>query len=287
MLAGACYPLKAWEPGISATESGSPQLVPTPCCVGLDGGSHVRARARTAILPTPTVNGNNNRAGLSPKSGDGLNTAVRKLENWPTPQSHDAKSGMVGSHGWEASGKGAQRNLNDAVLRFPSPCATDYKGAGKAGTFRDRLDYAIERGETKSHQFPTIGCKTMGGASGSFAKLQQLAADGVITEDERRNMASGNGGRLNPDWVEWLMCWPVGWTDIETPTDRLAWLHPSHDPADLAPDSAEYVPRLTTRRKNCANRIKAIGNGQYPATAFVAFAWGLAVLSEIREEDMP
>jgi len=22
----------------------------------------------------------------------------------------------------------------------------------------------------------------------------------------------GNGGQLNPDWVEWLMGWPIGWT---------------------------------------------------------------------------
>lgn len=23
------------------------------------------------------------------------------------------------------------------------------------------------------------------------------------------------GGHLNPDWVEWLMGWPIGWTDLE------------------------------------------------------------------------
>lgn len=23
------------------------------------------------------------------------------------------------------------------------------------------------------------------------------------------------GGTLNPDWVEWLMGWPIGWTDLE------------------------------------------------------------------------
>ena len=24
-----------------------------------------------------------------------------------------------------------------------------------------------------------------------------------------------NGGKLNPNWVEWLMGWPIGWTDLE------------------------------------------------------------------------
>jgi len=26
---------------------------------------------------------------------------------------------------------------------------------------------------------------------------------------------TGNGGRLNPMWVEWLMGFPPGWTDLE------------------------------------------------------------------------
>jgi hypothetical protein len=42
-----------------------------------------------AMLPTPTVNGNHNRAGLSEKSGDGLATRLAML---PTPQSRDFRS---------------------------------------------------------------------------------------------------------------------------------------------------------------------------------------------------
>jgi DNA (cytosine-5)-methyltransferase 1 len=25
----------------------------------------------------------------------------------------------------------------------------------------------------------------------------------------------GKGGQLNPDWVEWLMGWPIGWTELK------------------------------------------------------------------------
>jgi hypothetical protein len=35
------------------------------------------------------------------------------------------------------------------------------------------------------------------------------------------NGAVGNGGKLNPTWVEWLMGFPTGWTDLkdsETPS---------------------------------------------------------------------
>ena len=26
---------------------------------------------------------------------------------------------------------------------------------------------------------------------------------------------SSDNGRLNPDWAEWLMGWPIGWTDLK------------------------------------------------------------------------
>ena len=42
----------------------------------------------------------------------------------------------------------------------------------------------------------------------------------TLSEEERRNMSQGNGGQLNPTFVEWLMGFPLGWTDLnasETP----------------------------------------------------------------------
>lgn len=118
---------------------------------------------------------------------------------------------------------------------WPTPCATDYKGPGK--TPRDRLDYAVN-GKTKSAVYQIQG-----------------------------------RGLLNPDWEEWLMAWPVGWTDLETPNIRLVWLDPSIDPADYG-----EIPRITNRRDNRPARVKEIGNGQFPLTVVVAFHWGLCVL---------
>ena len=38
-------------------------------------------------------------------------------------------------------------------------------------------------------------------------------------------MEAGNGGQLNPPWVEWLMGWPIGSTDLKPlETDKfLQW----------------------------------------------------------------
>ena len=55
----------------------------------------------------------------------------------------------------------------------------------------------------------------MCGGSGHYQQLKALAEAGQITEEERRSMAAGNGGQLNPTWVEWLMGFPTGWTDLE------------------------------------------------------------------------
>jgi hypothetical protein len=68
-----------------------------------------------------------------------------------------------------------------------------------------------------------------------------------------------DGGPLNPAWVEWLMCWPIGWSDL-TPLDSArfdAWLCGNEvcdglepdpwfaiDPANLDADAPGYVPRM-------------------------------------------
>ena len=164
------------------------------------------------------------------------------------------------------------------------------KGNGKNGTDRDRLDYAVERGKTKSHIYPTVGTKTMGGCSGSFAKLKELEKIGRLTTEERRAMSShltggkepdtANCGMLNPDWVEWLMGWPFGWTDIAITYGVFYWLDLSDDPADWTPP---LMQRITTRKKHRVPRIEMLGNGQVPLCAAVAFVWCFEILRVIVE----
>jgi hypothetical protein len=62
--------------------------------------------------------------------------------------------------------------------------------------------------------WPTMTANGMG-SNGHRKLLQKLVFSGQITQDERRQMSAGNGGRLNPEWVEWLMGFPTGWTDLE------------------------------------------------------------------------
>lgn len=93
--------------------------------------------------------------------------------------------------------------------------------------------------------------------------LKNLEAAGAITEAERRSMAAGSGGQLNPDWVEWLMGFPIGWTDADKTVSRPGKLTPGYWPPE-----PEGVPRLTERKDHRADRLKCLGNAVVPAQFF-------------------
>jgi hypothetical protein len=68
--------------------------------------------------------------------------------------------------------------------------------------------------------WPTPRAGSMYGGSGSGQIIEERYSEGTISEEERRSMRSGNGGKLNPTWVEWLMGFPTGWTDLEDSETR-------------------------------------------------------------------
>jgi hypothetical protein len=55
----------------------------------------------------------------------------------------------------------------------------------------------------------------MCGGTGSAKIIEKAFTEGTISNEERKAMRAGNGGKLNPMWVEWLMGFPLGWTDLE------------------------------------------------------------------------
>ena len=63
--------------------------------------------------------------------------------------------------------------------------------------------------------WPTPVTNKLAGGSGPYKKIKEMYERGEVTEEEFRSMTAGNGGRLNPQWVEWLMGFPQGWTDLE------------------------------------------------------------------------
>lgn len=323
MVRGECYQLPPWARDTGATVfgelsgdgiegEGNARMFGTSPCRNAPRSDRFRRgvmnlgelvdeeNARQASAwPTPTVKGNGNRTEYGGKSGDGLDTAVKRAgapsATGPTPKAHDRFP--------TTEREKPRDNLNSAVERGktkshiypnsasarPTPTVNDSHGVSQGQTPRDILSHAVEKGETKSKIYPTVGIKTMGGCSGSFAKLKELEEIGRQTPEERRAMSShltggkdpdtANCGMLNPDWVEWLMGWPIGWTDIDD-GGELLWLELDDDPAEWEPP---LMHRITRKKKHRVKRIETLGNGQVPLCAAVAFAFGFEIVRVVIE----
>jgi hypothetical protein len=77
----------------------------------------------------------------------------------------------------------------------------------------------------------TLGHRTSGRGSGLWlTPTAHNAKEGAYPAEYTLNtptLAAQVGGKLNPTWIEWLMGWPIGWTDLGAlETDRFQqWRH--------------------------------------------------------------
>jgi len=65
---------------------------------------------------------------------------------------------------------------------------------------------------------PSTGAALCGG-TWNFQMLKRMAEKGMITEEERRQLSQGNGGKTNPELLEWLMGYHKAFTGL-IPTPR-------------------------------------------------------------------
>ena len=108
----------------------------------------------------------------------------------PTPTVSEAEHGGPNS----TYGNGSAR-LTGAAMLWRTPCAQD--GGGRAG-YADsaKLRAYIERG----HQPYLTDIVKHPDMTPSCADVKSAGA---------------SSGQLNPTWVEWLMGFPIGWTDLD------------------------------------------------------------------------
>lgn len=99
---------------------------------------------------------------------------------WPTPVSSSAMAEDISTVRERLeNGKPYKSRLIEAVAMWPTPKACDHKAA---------VIWPIEK--TKSRDY------------GLREKIAEREPSAI-------------GGKLNPMWVEWLMGFPIGWTDLE------------------------------------------------------------------------
>ena len=203
-------------------------------------GYESKLEQAVAMWPTPRAN----EPGRTTKGyGRGLAELVEgkeqippKIKNWPTPTASDVEGGIVQNVELE-NGSFSRKNqkgerwgvkLRDAVNHtekmWPTPSARDWKGGsgtvkeenGKyyrqsntTGTkFGVRLDAMVEKMEKeKIAMFPTPTANedACGKPTG---KMQKMLGN-------HPQVRGSGSGTLNPTWVEWLMGYPKGWTDLK------------------------------------------------------------------------
>lgn len=137
-------------------------------------------------------------------------TAANDAGLWPTPNVPNGGRSCAHVTDWRSpttayhNGKKVQVGLEHAARHWPTPTASLGTKGGRVTPRKSR-----EGG-------------TLIEAVSQRAYATPMARDwrsGKVSEEtmarNSRPLSEQVGGSLNPTWVEWLMGWPLGWTDLK------------------------------------------------------------------------
>ena len=113
--------------------------------------------------------------------------------------------------------EGGQWNWKE-VVAYAHDLSRAERGQRQTAQGIDRRWHYDERGSScddRSRSLPQAGNRT-GAEDRTDASRNRLEGFAQArTAEGSVDGSSHGGGRLNPTWVEWLMGWPLGWTDLE------------------------------------------------------------------------
>jgi hypothetical protein len=139
--------------------------------------------------------------------------------SWVTPAASDGTRG--GTITAAMTGKSLAQQVNTPAY-WPTPTVhgnNNVKGMTKNSG--DGLATAVKRWPT-----PTARDFRSGMSQEALQRRIEERGQGVnLSEYVQRT--DGNNGKLNPQWVEWLMGFPPGWTELEDSATRLSRSSPN------------------------------------------------------------
>ena len=173
----------------------------------------------SGLLPTPEAS---NTKAVAKRSGG---RPPRDFTmTWPTPRANDAEKRG------EIDPTNPRNGLPGAVKMWPTPTRHTHKEMGYPAEYgRNTIGLG---GAVKMFPTPSAGddrdrgCMKMPAIQRRAALGKQLNLSMVVDPDS---------GALNPDWVEWLMGFPIGWTKVD------GWKSRKASPA--LPRASKTAPR--------------------------------------------
>lgn len=223
--------------------------------------------------------------------GPNLATAVKMCEPthrqmFPAPRAQKVTN--ENEESWKkrnAAGKVSTPPLSLAVKMFPTPRTRGLLGG--TGSI-DMLRLKVSLGDI-SHEDAEkmVGCRIWPTPQSTFLtppnkdavkrRMSNGRKSGVpLSEAVAREVIESGvkaSDRLNPDWVEILMGWVVGWTseDPISMEEFEFWAQGGAEQGWIDGSWERDIPRVCAATKEATPRLKAIGNGQVPQCAFIAW----------------
>ena len=146
------------------------------------------------------------RLRLSELGTDDQEYSSSESQMWPTPTRMDyGKERMRSTQ--QKAGSRHSLDLPSAVRLWPTPRANEYKDTLKS------VPPSRKKDPGKCNLTQRVAMKL-------FTTPCAADAQGTHGGDNHRSLRTDVAGQLNPMWVEWLMGFPPGWTDLnasETP----------------------------------------------------------------------
>lgn len=132
---------------------------------------------------------------------------------WQTPVADDAIERTVGK--WNSRG---EPKLSAEVKLWPTPTASLADKGGRITPRKSREGGTLIEA-VSSRMWPTPCASASASASASkgssIATLTRKSGKSRVNDRIDHAVMASDGGQLNPEWVEWLMGWPIGHTALE------------------------------------------------------------------------
>ena len=151
----------------------------------------------SGLLPTPlsTLGSNGGPNQRDSRGRHGLQMAAM---TWPTPTSSCG--------GKEPPGKTGRKLAT--VVHWPTPTVSgNHNRKGSSKKAGDGLATSVLAAETL---YPTPCAQDAKNSTLPASQTERSSIPGHLLRSGEKP-----GGQLNPTWVEWLMGWPLGWTDLK------------------------------------------------------------------------